>query len=99
MTSDANFESFSNSSFTVNDKFINSESDPHISFYGDISPLDTKYFNPKEIHKGFKFLSKNGFPVLYINIRSINKNFEAFKKLYPTFNCTFSVIFVRNMGY
>ena len=47
MTSDANFESFSNSSFTVNDKFINSESDPHINFYGDISPLDTKYFNPK----------------------------------------------------
>ena len=99
MTSDANFESFSSSSFTVNDKFINPESDPHINFYGDISPLDTKYFNPNEIHKGFKFLSKNGFPVLYINIRSINKNFEAFKKFCPTFNCTFSVIFVRNMGY
>ena len=58
--------------------FFNSESDPDISFYSDISPLNTKYFNPKEVREGFKCLCKNGFSVLHVYIRSINKNFETF---------------------
>ena len=78
--------------FTVNDNFFNSESDPDIYFYSDISPLDRKYFNPNEIRVGFKCLCKNGFSVLHVNIRSINKNFEAFKNFYSKLNCTFSVI-------
>ena len=54
MALEANFESMSYNSFTVNDNFFNSESDPDINFYSDISPLDTKYFNPNEIHEGFE---------------------------------------------
>ena len=53
MTPDANFESMSYNPFTVNDNFFNSENDPDINFYSDISPLDTKYFNPNEIREGF----------------------------------------------
>ena len=78
--------------FMVNDNFFNSESDPYINFYSDISPLDTKCFNPNEIREGFECLCKNGFSVLHVNIRSINKNFETFKNFYSKLNCTFSVI-------
>ena len=46
MAPDANFQSMSYNPFTVNDNFFNSESDPDINFYSDISPLDTKYFIP-----------------------------------------------------
>ena len=56
MALDANFESMSYNSFTVNNNFVNSESDPDINFQSDISPLDTKYFNPNKIHKGFECL-------------------------------------------
>ena len=92
MAPDSNFESTSYNHFTVNDIFFNSESDPDISCYSDISPLDTKYFNPKKIRKGFECRCKIDFFVLHVNIRSINKNFETFKNLYSKFNCTFRVI-------
>ena len=62
MAPDANFESIFYNPFTVNDNFLNSESDPDINFYSDISPLDKKYFNPNEI-RDFKCLCKNGFSV------------------------------------
>ena len=35
---------------------------------------------------------KNGFSVLHVNIRSINKTFETFKNFYSKLNCTSSVI-------
>ena len=78
--------------FTVNDNFFNSESDPDINFYSDISPLDTKYFNANEIREGFDCLCKNGFSVLHVNNRGINKHFETFKNFYSKLNCTFSMI-------
>ena len=80
MAPDANFESISSDNpFTVNDNFFNSESDPDININSDIYPLDTKYFSPNEICECFECLCKNGFPMLHVNIRSINKNFETFK--------------------
>ena len=54
MAPDANFESMSYNPFTVNDNFLNSESDPDINFYSDISHLDTKYFNSNKIREGFE---------------------------------------------
>ena len=92
MAPDVNFESMPYNPFTVNDNIFNSESDPDINFYSDSSPLDTKYFNPNEIREGFEYLCKNGFSVLHVNIRSINKNFETSQNFYFKLNCTFSVI-------
>ena len=37
MAPDANFKSISYNLFTVNNNFFNSESDPDINFYNDIS--------------------------------------------------------------
>ena len=92
MGPDANFESMSYNPFRVNDNCFNFESDPDINFFSDISSLDTKYFNPNEIREGFECLRKSGFSVLHVNIRSINKYFETFKKFFSKLNCTFSVI-------
>ena len=76
--------------FTVNE--FNSESDPDINFYSDISPLDTKYFNPNEIREGFECLCKNGF-CLALKHWSINKNSETFLRNFCSkLNCTFRVI-------
>ena len=61
MAHNAKLESISYNPFTVNDNFFNSESDPDINFYSDISPFDTKYFNPNEIREAFQCLCKNGF--------------------------------------
>ena len=65
----------------MNDNFFNSESDPVINFYSDISPLDKKYFNPNKIRQSFECLCKNSLSVSYVNIRSINNIFETFKHL------------------
>lgn len=35
---------------------------------------------------------QNGFSVLQVIIRSINKGFEPFKQFYSTLNCMFSVV-------
>ena len=59
MIPDANFESISYHPFTVNNNFINSGNHADINFYSDISPLNTKYFNPDEIREGFECLCKN----------------------------------------
>ena len=91
MTPDANLQSISYNPFTVNGNFANSENDPDINFYSDISPLNTKYFNPNEISEGFECLCKTGFSVWLVNIRSINKNFEAFKYFYFVLNCKFNL--------
>ena len=40
----------------------------------------------------FKDFSKNSFSVLHLNIRSINKNVEAFTEFYSKLNHIFSVI-------
>ena len=93
MTSDAKSKSISYNPFPLKYFFFfNSESDLDINFYSAISPLDTKYFNPAEIREGCDCLWQNGFSVLPINIRTINKSFETLKHFCSTLNCTFSVI-------
>ena len=74
------------------DNFFNFEGNLDIKFSSYISPLDTKYFNTKKIREGFECLCKNGFSVLHVSIRSINKDYETFKSLYSKLNCTFSVV-------
>ena len=77
----------------MKDFFFYSESCPDINFYSDISPLETKYFNPNKIFKGFERLCKNGFSVLNVNIKSINKNSETFKLFYSILTCMFTMIY------
>ena len=69
-----------------------SNDDPDVNFYHDVSMLDTQYLMPDKFKTNFKDFSKNSFSVLHLNIRSINKNFEAFTEFYSKLNYIFSVI-------
>ena len=54
--------------------------------------LDTQYLMPDKFKTSFEDFSKNSFSVLHLNIKSINKNFEAFSEFYSKLNHVFSVI-------
>ena len=58
----------------------------------DISSFETNYLSPSEIDKNFQNFSKESFSVLHLNIRSMNKNFEAFQDFYKSLNTKFSII-------
>ena len=74
----------------MNDNFVNPKRDPGIKFIV-IFLLLTKYFNSNEIWEGFERLCKNGFSVLQVSIRNINKHFETFKHFYSTPDSKLSV--------
>ena len=61
-----------------------------------LDSFNTKYFSPEEF--SIKTNSDNDFSILNINIRSIQKNFEAFKEFYLSLNFLFDVIRFGNMG-
>ena len=58
----------------------------------NISSLERNYLSPSEIDKNFQNFSKESFSVLHLNIRSMNKNFEAFQDFYKSLNTKFSII-------
>ena len=79
-------------SFLGNDSLNDSNQKPDVNFYNDISSLETSYLSPREIDKDFQKFSKESFPVLHLNIRSMNKNFEAFQDFYKSLNTKFSIV-------
>ena len=92
MTPDINFESLSYNPFSIHESSINSEHDPDINFYQDISSLETHYCSPNDFQNNFQCFLKDSFSVLYLNIRSMNKNFEPFKEFYSKINFKFSIV-------
>ena len=92
MTPDTNFESMFFNPFTTKECFVDNGHDPDVNFYHGVSMLDTQYLTPDKFKTNFKEISKNSFSVLHLNIRSINKNLEAFSEFYSKLNHVFSVI-------
>ena len=45
-----------------------------------------------KFQRNFKPFSKQSLSILHLNIRSINKNFEAFKQSYLSLNFNFNVV-------
>ena len=78
MTPDINFESMLFNPFSTKECFADNDDDPDVNFYHDVSMLDTHYLMPDRFKTNSKDFSKNSFSVLHLNIRSINKDFEAF---------------------
>ena len=92
MTPHTNFESMLFSPFSTKECFVDNDHDPDINFHHDASMLDTQYLMPDKFKTNFMDFSKNSLSVLHLNIRSINKNFEAFTEFYSKLNHIFSVI-------
>ena len=86
------FESLSFVPFSTDESFINNENDPDVNFYNDVFTLDTQYLAPDKFQRNFKPFSKKLLSILHQNIRSINKNFEAFKQFYLSLNFNFSIV-------
>ena len=91
MTPDISFESLSYNPFSIHQNSINSEHDPEINFYQDISSLETHYCSPNDFKSNFQCFLKDFFSVLHLNITSMNKNFESFKEFYSTIKFEFSI--------
>ena len=89
MTPDINFEALSYNPFSIHKNSINSENDPDINFYQDISSL--RHITVALMILRTTFL-KDSFSVLHLNIRSINKNFESFKEFYSKIKFKFSIV-------
>ena len=87
MTLDNNFESMVFNPFATKECFVDNDDDPDVNFHHDVSMLDTQYLMPGKFKTNFKDFSKNS-----LNIKSTNKNFEAFREFYLKLNHMFSVI-------
>ena len=92
MTPDINFESMFFNSFSTKECIVDNDHDSDVNFYHDVSMFDTQYLMSDKFKTNFKDFSKNSFSVLHLNIRSINKNFEAFTEFYSKLHDIFSVI-------
>ena len=90
MTPDITFESMVFNPFSTKECFVDNDHDPDVNFYHDVSMLDTEYLAPETFKTNFKDFFKNSFSVLHLNIRSINKYFEAFTEFYSKLNHVFS---------
>ena len=92
MAPELSFEFLCFNPFLANDSGSNSNQNSDVSFYNDISSLETSYLSPSEIDKNFQKFSKESFCLLHLNIRSMNKTFEAFQDFYNFLNTIFSII-------
>ena len=92
MTPEPSLESMCFNPFLANNSLNHSNQNPDVNFYNQISSSKTNYLSPSEIDENFQNFSKESFSVLYLNIRSMNKNFEAFQQFYKSLNTKFSII-------
>ena len=92
MTPDINSESIFFNPFSTKKCFVDNDHDPDVNFHHHVSMLDTQYLVPDKFKTNSKDFSKNSFSVLHLNIRSINRNFEAFTEFYSKLNHAFNVI-------
>ena len=83
------FETWPFNPFSVNENLKDNDQDPNVNFYQtQISSLDTSYYIQNEAKDSFSFC------VLYLNIRSMSKNFESFREFLDSFLDSHSVLFV-----
>ena len=92
MAPNRRFESLSFVPFSTDESFINNENDPDVNFYSNVFTLDTQYLATGKFQRNFKPFSKQSLSILHLNIRSINKNFEAFKQFYLSLNFNSSIV-------
>ena len=92
MAPEPSFETMCFNPFLANDSLNDSNQNPDVNFYNNISSLESNYLSPSEIDKNFQNFSKESFSVLHLNIKSMNKNFEAFQGFYKSINTKFTII-------
>ena len=92
MAPEPSFETMHFNPFLANNSLYDSSQNSDVNFYDNISSLESNYLSPSKIDKNFQNFSKESFSVLHLNIRSMNKNFEAFQDFYKSLNTKFTII-------
>ena len=92
MAPEPSFETMRFNPFLANNSLYDSNQNPDVNFYDNISSLESNYLTPSKIDKNFKNFSKESFSVLHLNIKSMNKNFEAFQDFCKSLNTKFTII-------
>ena len=87
------FENLKYDPFLSEHILLEPDCDPDENFFNDssIRNLDTPYYLPNDVANSLKDLN-DSFSVFHLNIRSMSKNFDAFKILLDQLNFTFKVI-------
>ena len=94
MTPNTTFESLNFNPFIVNDSLNDNIQDLDVNFFLDnVFPLDADYISPSDFNGNSKDFTENSFSVLYLNIRTLDKNFETFVKHYKLLGYKFIIIF------
>ena len=93
MQFESNFECLSFDLFSMQENFMNNESDPGANFYqNNGSNVEANYFLMTEVKSFLKGFDPNAFSVFHLNIRSMKKNFDNFKELLKNLSVSFSAI-------
>ena len=91
-----NLESFESQSFnpsSINEDLKNDDQDSDVNFYQtQISTLDTSYYIPNEVKENLENFQQKSFSVLHLNICSMSKNFESFRKFLDSLCFSFSAV-------
>ena len=92
MPPEPSFESLCFNPFLVKNSLNDTNQDTDVNFYNDISSVETNYLSPCETNNKLKSFTSETFSILHLNIRSKNKNFEAFREFYESLDINFSII-------
>ena len=92
MAPEPSFETMRFNPFLANNSLYDSNQNPDVNFYDNISSLESNYLTPSKIDKNFQNFSKESFSVLHLNSKSMNKNFEAFQDFCKSLNTKFIII-------
>ena len=78
MTPEPSFETMCFNPFLTSNSVNDSNQNPDVNFYNDISSLEISYLSSSKIDGNFQNFSKESLSFLHLNIRSMNKNYEVF---------------------
>ena len=92
MPPEPSFQSLCFNPFPVKDSLNDTNQDPDVNFYNDISSVETSYLSPCEANNKLKSFTSKTFSILHLNIRSVNKNLEAFREFCESLDINFSII-------
>ena len=76
--SNTHFESLSTDFISIEDNFADDLHDSDVDFYSASTP-DTQYLPPSKLHQTLILIQKWSISIFHVIIRSMHKNFEAFK--------------------
>ena len=87
-----NFEKLRFDSFGFDNVLLNNINDPDENIFNNLRQIDSVLFAVEEAALSLKKFNDKTFSVLYLNVRSLTKNFESLKELLTTIKFEFKVI-------